>query len=57
MDVIKLQSLGYGNAVCSSGTAVNSDQLIGMKKVYICLDQDDAGAKATERTIEIAKGL
>lgn len=57
MDVIKLQSLWFSNAVCSSGTAVNRDQLILLKKVVILFDQDDAGKKATERTIEICKSI
>lgn len=57
MDVIKLQMMWYGNAVCSSWTAINRDQLVMMKKVYICLDQDEAWEKATKRVIFLAKQL
>ena len=57
MDVIKLQSVWYGNAVCSSGTAINRDQLIWMKHIHILYDQDEAGAKATRRVIDICEEL
>lgn len=57
MDVIKLQSVWYGNAVCSSGTAINRDQLIGMKHIHILYDQDEAGAKATRRVIDLCEEL
>lgn len=57
MDVIKLQSVWYGNAVCSSWTAINRDQLIGMKHIHILFDQDEAGKKATMRVIDICEEL
>lgn len=57
MDVIKLQSVWYGNAVCSSGTAINRDQLIWMKHIHILYDQDEAGAKATRRVIDLCEEL
>jgi len=57
MDVIKLQSIGYENAVCSSGTAINRDQLIKLTKVVICFDSDEAGQKATTRTKYLCEEL
>lgn len=57
MDVIKLHSKWYINAVCSSGTGVNRDQLIKMKEIVICLDNDEAGKLATKRTAELCDEL
>lgn len=57
MDVIKLQSIWYVNAVCSSWTAINRDQLIKLTKIVICFDSDEAGMKATTRTKSICEEL
>ena len=57
MDVIKLQSIWYSNAVCSSWTAINRDQLILLPKVTVLYDSDEAWQKATERVVEMCKSL
>ena len=57
MDVISLYRNGVKNAVASLGTAFTPMHIKELKrfcnKVVLCFDGDDAGVKATLRTIEI----
>ena len=61
MDVIGLFQHGVKNAVASSGTAFTQEQLRKIlnytNTIYIVFDGDDAGLKATWRTVEIAMPL
>jgi DNA primase len=56
MDVIGLYEYGIKNAVASSGTAFTQEQLRKIlnytNKVYIVFDGDEAGMKASWRTVE-----
>ncbi len=56
-DVLGLQSTGYNNVVCGSGTAFTNDQAKLLKKftdnVTIIYDGDSAGVKAAIRNIDI----
>ena len=56
MDVIGLYEHGIKNAVASSGTAFTQEQLRKIlnytNKVYIVFDGDEAGMKASWRTVE-----
>ena len=62
-DVFGMQSTGYNNVVCGSGTAFTNDQAKLLKKftdnVTIIYDGDKAGVKAAIRNIDIllANGL
>lgn len=51
MDVIRLYSVGIKNAVALMGTALTKQQISLLKRlshdIYICLDGDSAGKKAT----------
>lgn len=51
MDVIRLYSIGVKNTVALMGTALSKNQINLLKRlstnIYICLDGDDAGKKAT----------
>ena len=63
IDVISLHQAGVKNVVCSSGTALSSDQikliLRFTKNITIMFDQDEAGRKATNKAIDLilAEGL
>ena len=61
MDVIGLFQHGVKNAVASSGTAFTQEQLRKIlnytNTIYIVFDGDDAGSKASWRTVEIAMPL
>ena len=51
MDVIRASSIGIKNTVALMGTALTKDQISLIKRlsknVYLCLDGDDPGVKAT----------
>ncbi len=55
MDVISLHEAGYPTAVCACGTALTPEQvkLLGeyADEVVLCYDSDEAGQKATERSL------
>lgn len=57
MDVIALHAAGFENAVAGLGTAFGDEQARILKKysenVVLCYDSDEAGQKATARTIPI----
>lgn len=57
MDAVSLYTYGFTNAVAGLGTALTDQQAQLLKRyapfVYICYDNDDAGAKACEKAIEI----
>lgn len=57
MDVIALHAAGFENAVAGLGTAFGDEQARILKKysenVTLCYDSDEAGQKATVRTIPI----
>lgn len=57
MDVIALHAAGFTNAVAGLGTAFGDEQARILKKysdnVTLCYDSDEAGQKATVRTIPI----
>lgn len=57
IDCIRLQTMGYGNAVASQGTAFTEDHALMLKRVadnaVLCFDDDSAGHKATNKTAEI----
>lgn len=57
MDVISLYRNGVKNAVASLGTAFTEQHVRELKrfcnKVVLCFDGDDAGVKATVRTIDV----
>ena len=51
MDVIRASSIGVKNTVALMGTALTKEQINLLKRlsknIYLCLDGDDAGVKAT----------
>jgi DNA primase len=57
IDVISMTRNGFPNVVASMGTSVSKAQLFILlkrtKKIYILLDGDEAGAKASERIIDL----
>ena len=57
MDVIAMHAAGFENAVAGLGTAFGDEQARILKKysesVTLCYDSDEAGQKATARTIPI----
>ena len=57
MDVIPMQQAGIDTAVCACGTALTPDQvrLISQyaEEVILCYDSDEAGQKATLRSLEL----
>lgn len=61
MDVIALHNAGIQNAVATLGTALTREhgKLLDRysKTVVICYDSDEAGMKATLRSIEVLKGI
>ncbi len=61
MDVIALHQAGFKNAVATLGTAITKDHGQMLSRIYdeviIAYDSDDAGQTATQKAIEILKGL
>ncbi|MBQ5597376.1 MAG: DNA primase [Clostridia bacterium] len=59
MDVIALHQAGFDNAVAACGTAFTQEQARLLSRytdeIIVTLDADEAGQKATNRTIEILK--
>ncbi|MCE5207006.1 MAG: DNA primase [Chloroflexi bacterium] len=59
MDVIGLHQAGFSNAVSPMGTALNEYQFKQLKKytrrIFLALDPDAAGQKATLRGLELAR--
>ncbi len=59
MDTISLHQIGFTNAIASLGTALTSGQVKLMSRytdeVILCFDSDQAGQKATLRSIDILK--
>ena len=57
MDVLSLHTHGITEAVAISGSALTSDQVQLLKRltntIYLALDADEAGQKATISSIEI----
>ncbi|MDD2227457.1 MAG: DNA primase [Clostridia bacterium] len=58
-DVIAMHNAGFGNTVACLGTAITAEHIRELKRysdvVTLCLDGDNAGQKATLRTIENLK--
>jgi DNA primase len=56
MDTISLHQAGYSNTVAISGTALTDEQIKMLKRltkrIYLCLDNDNAGITATFVSIE-----
>lgn len=61
VDVVKLHQMGINYVVAALGTAFTERQATLLKRygkdVYLCLDGDNAGQKATMRDIEILKSI
>ena len=61
MDVLMCVQDGLKNAVATSGTALTADHLKTLRKqtenVMFSFDNDEAGQKAAERSIDLAKSL
>lgn len=61
MDVISLHQAGFDNAVAGLGTAFTSEQARLIRSVsdnvYLCYDSDEAGQKATRRTLDILSSV
>lgn len=57
MDVISMQQAGIDTAVCACGTALTPDQVRLISEyadeVILCYDSDEAGQKATMRSLEL----
>ena len=57
MDVISMQSAGIDTAVCACGTALTQEQVKLLseyaEEVVLCYDSDEAGQKATARSLEL----
>ncbi len=57
LDVISLHEAGFSTAVCACGTALTPEQvkLLGeyADEVVLCYDSDEAGQKATERSLAL----
>ena len=57
MDVISMQQAGIGTAVCACGTALTQSQVKLLSEyadeVILCYDSDEAGQKATLRSLEL----
>ncbi|MFM6396401.1 MAG: toprim domain-containing protein, partial [Planktothrix sp.] len=55
-DVIALHGIGFTNAVACLGTVLTNEQVRQMLKVssklYLCLDSDNPGLEATNKTIK-----
>jgi len=61
MDVISLHNVGVRNAVATLGTALTAEHGRILERyadvIIICYDSDDAGIKATSRSIQVLKNL
>ncbi len=59
MDVISMQRAGVETAVCACGTALTTEQVKLLdeyaEEVVLCYDSDEAGQKATVRSLELFK--
>lgn len=59
IDVVSLYQAGYPNAIATLGTAFNENHINTISKfvdsIYICFDGDNAGKKATEKSVELLK--
>jgi DNA primase len=59
MDVIMAHQFGFGNVVGTMGTALTGEHVQLLKRfvntVYLALDQDDAGLRAIERSVELLR--
>jgi DNA primase len=59
MDVLQARQAGFGNVVAQMGTALTEEQLRLLKRYtkrfVLALDADAAGAKATMRSLEVAR--
>ncbi|MDU4254420.1 DNA primase [Pseudomonas sp.] len=58
MDVVRLTGAGFDIAVAPMGTALTSDQAqllvnLGVRRLWICLDGDNAGEAATQRSVDV----
>ena len=57
MDVIAMHVAGFDTAVCACGTALTSEQVKLLSEyadeVVLCYDSDEAGQKATERSLTL----
>jgi DNA primase catalytic core len=58
LDALHAKALGLDNVVALGGTSLNETQVktalrYGAEKITLCLDQDEAGEKATDKAIEI----
>jgi DNA primase len=60
-DVVTMHQVGFENTVAACGTAVTQEQLTILQffvpKVILWLDEDKAGVKAAERTVEACKKI
>ena len=60
MDVLQAHQHGFGNVVASMGTALTESQLRSLSRLttnfVLALDADVAGAQATLRGLEVARG-
>ncbi len=58
MDVIAMHNHGYTNTLASLGTAVTEKHINKLwrytNEIILCLDGDEAGKKATKKTIELS---
>ncbi len=61
MDVIAMHQAGFDNAVAGLGTAFTPEQGRLLKKytdrVVLCYDNDEAGRKATQKTMQVLSSL
>lgn len=61
MDFLMAWQDGVKNAVATSGTALTEDHLKSLKRqaddLVLCFDNDEAGIKAAERSIDMANNL
>lgn len=61
MDVIAMHQAGFDNAVAGLGTALTPEQGRLLKKytdrVVLCYDNDEAGRKATQRSMQVLSSL
>ncbi len=61
MDVIAMHQAGFDNAVAGLGTALTPEQGRLLKKytdrVVLCYDNDEAGRKATQRSMQVLSTL
>ena len=57
MDVISMHEAGFDTAVCACGTALTAEQVKLLseyaEETVLCYDSDEAGQKATERSLHL----